>query len=299
MIDGWKYYTHCAIPTTAPTQPVDLSPIEDGRIWTQLTKKPRPVWFARWTSDWDCGFETDWWYLILDGPYDFAALSKKSRYNVQKSLKNCEVKLLTPEECEKYADDLWRVCNEAAARYANFKITVSKEKFVADTISNAKKEVGPKTEYWAGFERETGEMIGYKVCRVYDDCVTFVSSNYSAQKLKLRVSDALNHEVLAHYLTEGGLKCAINGERSIDHVTNVQDYYRERFQFRKAYCRLNLRYKFPFGLVVRAARVLNLLPNGLRKKIDRGALHRAFSIVKMDKIARTFPAQRDANAPTR
>jgi len=33
MIEGWKYYNHAVIPTTAPHEPVNLSPITDGKIW--------------------------------------------------------------------------------------------------------------------------------------------------------------------------------------------------------------------------------------------------------------------------
>lgn len=33
QIDGWKYYNHAAIPTTAPHEIPDISPITDGSIW--------------------------------------------------------------------------------------------------------------------------------------------------------------------------------------------------------------------------------------------------------------------------
>ncbi len=32
-IDGWYYYNHAAIPTTAPHENPDISPIKDGNIW--------------------------------------------------------------------------------------------------------------------------------------------------------------------------------------------------------------------------------------------------------------------------
>ena len=33
QIDGWKYYNHAAIPTTAPHEIPDISPITDASIW--------------------------------------------------------------------------------------------------------------------------------------------------------------------------------------------------------------------------------------------------------------------------
>lgn len=35
-IKDWKYYNHAAIPTTPPHEIPDLSPIEDGTIWSDL-----------------------------------------------------------------------------------------------------------------------------------------------------------------------------------------------------------------------------------------------------------------------
>lgn len=33
QIDGWKYYNHAAIPTTAPYKVPDITSIENGDIW--------------------------------------------------------------------------------------------------------------------------------------------------------------------------------------------------------------------------------------------------------------------------
>ena len=33
QINGWYYYNHAAIPTTAPHEIPDISPIADGSIW--------------------------------------------------------------------------------------------------------------------------------------------------------------------------------------------------------------------------------------------------------------------------
>lgn len=32
-IDGWKYYNHAAIPTTAPHEKPNMEPIDNGYIW--------------------------------------------------------------------------------------------------------------------------------------------------------------------------------------------------------------------------------------------------------------------------
>ena len=43
----------------------------------------------------------------------------------------------------------------------------------------------------------------------------------------------------------------VNGSRSIYHETNVQEYYQERFDFRKAYCKLNIKYRTGLGLIIK------------------------------------------------
>lgn len=32
-IDGWKYYNHAVIPTTAPHEEANMEPIDNGYIW--------------------------------------------------------------------------------------------------------------------------------------------------------------------------------------------------------------------------------------------------------------------------
>ena len=36
MIEGWRYYNHAAIPTTAPHEEPDTSSVVDGTIWKNL-----------------------------------------------------------------------------------------------------------------------------------------------------------------------------------------------------------------------------------------------------------------------
>ena len=91
-INGWRYYNHAAIPTTLPHETPDISPIEDGGIW-KLDGSPL---LARWTTDFDCGYETNWWYIIKDTPFDISALKAKRRYEINKGVKNFEAIVIDP-----------------------------------------------------------------------------------------------------------------------------------------------------------------------------------------------------------
>lgn len=45
-------------------------------------------YFARWTDNFDCGYETEWWYCIKDEPFDISKINSKKRYEINKGKKN-------------------------------------------------------------------------------------------------------------------------------------------------------------------------------------------------------------------
>ncbi len=83
--DEWRYYHRAVIPRTPPHVVPDLRPIEEGSIW-KIWGRGRPL-LARWVTDFDCGYETNWWYVIKDTPFDIDALKAKRRYEITKGLK--------------------------------------------------------------------------------------------------------------------------------------------------------------------------------------------------------------------
>ena len=69
-VQGWKYYNHAMIPTTAPHEPANLEALKNGSLWKE---NPKAI-MARWTTDWDCGYQTQWWYCIRDGKVNIEEL---------------------------------------------------------------------------------------------------------------------------------------------------------------------------------------------------------------------------------
>lgn len=53
---------------------------------------------VRWTDNFDCGFETNWWYVIKDKPFDIDALKSKRRYEIRKGRKNFGVEKVNPKD---------------------------------------------------------------------------------------------------------------------------------------------------------------------------------------------------------
>ena len=88
-IKDWRYYNHAAVSSVPPHVTPDLSPIKDGSIWRINGKKPLLV---RYTIDWDCGYDTGWWYIIKDAPFEIESLSKNSRKYIKEAFRKVCIK---------------------------------------------------------------------------------------------------------------------------------------------------------------------------------------------------------------
>ena len=101
---------------------------------------------------------------------------------------------------------------------------------------------------------------------------------------KAGVNFALVHAILVdreQFLRDGGYIC--DGARSISHETNFQDFLERYFGFRKAYCRLHVRYKPRIAFAVKVLypfrKILKAL-DGIR------LIHKINAILKMEEIIR-------------
>ena len=149
QIQGWTYYNHAAIPTTPPHVTPDASPIVNGEIWKIAGKKPL---LARWTSEFDCGYETNWWYLIKDGPFDMDCINAKEKKSIRRAIRACFVKKIDPVE---FAEELYDCYVSACLRYDNADNISTKENFIQSCERRQS-----NVEYWGGFDIETNTLIG-------------------------------------------------------------------------------------------------------------------------------------------
>ena len=274
-IDGWKYYNHAAIPTTPPYEDANTAPILNGKIW-KSEGRATPL-LARWTTDFDCDYETNWWYLIKDASLDVTLLKAKRRYEINKGTKNFDIKIINP--C-KYKSELFDVQIAAFSAYPKkYRPTVEKQSFF-EAI-----EKWDKYLVYGAFHKETQKLSGYslldKKSEIFIDfCVQKADPAFES----LGVNAALVYGVLeSHekFLSQGGIIC--DGARSINHETKFQDYLEKYFCFRKAYCHLHIVYNPKVKWIIKS-----LYP--LRKiffKLDGIALvHQLNSVFRMEEIWR-------------
>lgn len=270
-MNGWKYYNHAAIPTTAPHEPANISCIADKSVW----KLPGHPLFARWTSDFDCGYETQWWHVIKDTPLDVNSLKAKRRYEINKGKKNFIVKRIQPTQ---WVDALYRVTVAAYSQWPEkYRPQVEEARF--------RKEVsGWETAVvFAGFDREEGSLCGYGMLRESEHYARFVQLRVVPEAEKKAINAAMVAGILEYYAQrlEGDFYID-DGERAIRHETAFQDYLEKYFDFRKAYCHLKLAYRFPVGIGVK---LLYPFRDKLNRNSKIGSL--LYGVLKMEELSRS------------
>ena len=272
-IEGWKYYHHAAIPTTAPHHTVNLEPLKNNSIWNIEGGTPLLV---RWQSEWDCGYETEWWYCIKDTPFDISALKSKRRYEINKGNKNFYVQKINPFE---HRDGIYKVTIAAYSGWPQkYRPKIEKESFCRQMDQWSEFDV------FGGFSVETNDIRGYALLTDHGSYVEFAVLRTEPEAEKLAVNAAMVAGILDYYQNRFDGEFYINdGSRAIRHETAFQDYLEKYFGFRKAYCRLNVKYKKGIGMLVKL-----LYP--FRTQISsEGPLGSKISgILKMEEIRRSF-----------
>lgn len=280
-IPGWKYYNHAAIPTTAPHEEPDLLPIKNGSIWRIEGKKPM---IARYTNDWDCGFDTGWWYIIKDSPFDISALKTKRRYEITKGMRFFEVHELKPSD---FKNELCEIQQKAWAAYpAKYRPIFDRRAFL-NTLALWEEQVNQGVlKIFGAFFRESGRLCGYTnvVCRekYYSLAIQKAIPDYEKYSLNAAlvkgILDSLNDKLAQGYYIS-------DGARSVIHETHFQDYLEKYFGFRKVYCRLNLAYPPLVGVMISLLFPFRNVAEKLGSRF--GLFHRISGMLRMEEIVRT------------
>lgn len=260
------------IPTTAPHETPDMTPIQNGGIWNRGGGTP---YFARWTTDFDCGYETEWWYCIKDTPFDISKLNSKRRYEINKGKKNFDVRVIDPV---KHVEDIIRIQRLA---WANYPVAYRPE----SNPEGLRKGIDKWRNYCAfgAFSVESNQLSGYALISEHENWANFAVLKVIPVCERLAINAAIVAAICEHYNARLGNGFYISdGERNIVHITAFQDYLAKYFDFRKAYCKLNLKYKKPIGLCVKV-----LMPfRKLIKELDAKPLFgKVSAILLMESIS--------------
>lgn len=271
LIDGWKYYNHAAIPTCAPHEMPLMEPVYNGNIW-KMSGHP---FIVRWTSDYDCKYDTSWWYCIKDTPFDIDKLKAKRRYEINKGKKNFVVK----EICTKnYINKLFDIEKQAFLGWPEkYRPKLDRKIF----MENIKQENFYKV--YGAFERTTENLCGYATLKKTNEkVIEFVSLRVDPKYEKDGINAALVNEILCDnndFIDDYGY--IYDGSRSINHETAFQDYLEKYFDFRKAYCKLHIKFKFPLSIIIKLCFCLKKV---IYKMDNKKGFHQIASLLHMYEI---------------
>lgn len=265
----WVYYNHALVPDCAPHTEVDSEIIRTGAIWKGA---PRGALLARWTSDFDCGYDTGWYYIVREAPFNVEALERKSRKHIRQALRKTYVKMVDPRE---YAQQLYAVDLEVCKTYENYTMTRTLEHYSECTDESV--------DYWAAFSAEDDRLIGFLRCQRRDGYVETQVGKYLPEDRRLQPSDALHYAICQFYLNECGYRYCSSGSRNISHETQVQDYLCHTFGYKKAYCRLHICYR---PVMAMAVKMLYPFRKMLKKLEKVGLIHSINGILLMEEIAK-------------
>lgn len=235
----WKYYNHAIISACAPHVIPDMELLVNRRIW-KMGKYPL---FVRWTEKFDCEEETQWWYVIKDSSFDILKLKSKRRYEINKGLRNFDVKRINVEP---YLDELYSIelkaWNEYPLKYRP-KVDETEEK---NRILNFKEGI-----CFAAFSKEDNSVCGFAYLDIFKDYADFVNLKVLPECEKKGINAAIVYGILDYFnemLEQGFYIC--DGSRALFHETAFQDYLEKYFGFRKAYCYLKIEYRPIIKIIV-------------------------------------------------
>lgn len=244
MVEGWKYYNHALLPSTAPHVVPDVSKMTSKDFWKT---KDGMVFFARWTSDYDSSDSQNWWYVVKDEKFDINSLKSKRRYEVNKGKNSFNVRKINPEN---YREGLIDIHIKAYEQYPiQYRPVVDKDKL-------AKQIEGwnGNTVIFGAFPIETDNLCGFAMIIENETYANFAMLKVLPSCEKKGINAALVSGVLEYYndrLGNGGGYYICDGERSLFHETHFQDYLEKYFCFRKAYSKLHIKFRFPISIGIK------------------------------------------------
>lgn len=198
---------------------------------------------VRNTYGFDNPEETSFWFVIKDRFEGFDELSPRVRNKIRHAETAFDYRLIDQALLKEKG---YPILVDTFADYAVTDRTIDETGF--KTYLDAY-----RCDYWGVFDKESSELIGFSCVRRWDD-----SCEYDLSGMMTRYKRdgsypyyGLYHAMNAYYLGEQGLKYVSDGTRSITEHSNIHEFLIQNFNFRKAYCHLQVHYNWWMKLAVK------------------------------------------------
>lgn len=203
-------------------------------------------YFLTNTYDFDCSDETSFWWVIKDKFGGMEELSSKMRNQVKKSLKTYDVIKVPKEEILRIGLEIG---NRALEGY-----TVKERQLYSQQELDNYINSRDNREFWAVYTKESHIPVAYAVNTIENgECVGYnrMKCDPAFQHNSTYPYYGLIYEMNRYYLQERGMKYVNDGRRSLSEHSNIQPFLIDKFHFRRAYCRLQIEYKWYFKIAIR------------------------------------------------
>jgi hypothetical protein len=219
-------------------------------------------WWVSWTEGFCAEADVARWYAVISR--QFVPLEKmpaKRRYEVQRGLKNCEVRRVDAAEIARngYETHVAAMKSYAGGQHV---YVPSRTDFSARVLTDA--PFADIKHHWAAYHQS--RMVAFAQCWLYDR----TEADYTLIKLHpecrpLYAGYALVQRMNEFYLRDQGFEYVNDGWRSILHETAVQDFLIGKFNFEKAAARLCVEFRPPFNALLKVSSSLH----PILRKLDR------------------------------
>lgn len=276
----WQCYQYCYICENYEVpinEKLSFKKIENEFLQTNSKQK---AFFAQYITAFDVEEHTEWWFTIKDDEYDLSKLKSKRRYEITKARKFCYAKRINAKD---YTSELYECYKKSFSVYPekyrpqniSFENFLS---FVEDWDDSR------KFRLYAVFNLETKLLIGFLLVEIKGKFIKLVIQK-TIPEYEHYNSNALLVDCFLNEWNEKLKERSViitNGSRSIKHETNFNAYLEKYFGFRKAYAKLRVVYRFPFGIIVKL-----LIPfRKILKNTSNSFLYNIYCVLKMDSFSK-------------
>ena len=219
---------------------------------------------VRNTYAFDCREETCFWYVIKDRFGGLEELPSRVRNKIRHAFDSFEYR---PIPFDTLKENGYQIIQETYADYAVHDREMNQKVFM-EYLDQCQEQ---HFDYWGIFDKETQQMVGFCTVTIWDRCceygVTGILSKY--KKGSYYPYYGLYHCLNQHYLEQLQFKYVSDSARTITEHSQIQDFLIQNFNFRKAYCQLEVHYKgwmrlavkmlYPFRKIITLPRVKAIL----------------------------------------
>lgn len=206
-------------------------------------------YMVRNTYHFDLPNPTSFWFVIKDKFGGLEELSPKMRNQIRKSLKTYDVRMVSKNDIAKYGLHIY---NSAIKSY-NPNAQLLSQQQLENMLNKQSAQTDTKYEYWTVFEKTTNIAVAIAINILKADCCEYCSMKCDTAYMHNSTYPyyGLIYEMNRYYLQEKQLKYVNDGSRSITEHSDIQSFLIKKFNFRKAYCNLQIEYKWWLGLAIK------------------------------------------------